>query len=820
MSRSCRVLSIALAASVALPPLPVIGQMLEEVIVTARKKEESIMEVPVVATTVGYERLEKFSLSNLEDISEQVPGLLIGGSVLSIGAQVSLRGLGTSTLNSAIDQSVSLNLDGLQLTQGVAYTAGFFDIEQVEVLKGPQALFFGKASPGGVIAVKTAGPGEKFEARLRYGFEAEAEEHRTDFIVSGPLTETFGLRLASTYTEQDGYFTNAARALPETGARAPRYRGFPTQTEWLVRGTAQWDPTPRLRSQLKINVMSAETDGDAGQQQMASCPDGVRAPAGIPFIGGGEDCRIDDEIRIVDLSPEAFPVIRNNGTPFSDVESTFGALELNYDLGRALTLTSVTGFYAMDQKSMINATQSTFAAPALAADNDFEREDLTQELRLASSFTSPVNFVVGAFYQDAKMSKRTNLPGNTEYEVGPEQIINSPIDIPTTVEEPTRVVPLPAILMRGFQDIDIKTLSAFGQLLWNVTPDLELAVGARWTDEKRKLSIVNMLSGEPEPVPTANPDLAASDISPEITVTYTPTEDLTVFGAVKRAFKSGSFNIVVIPSPGEDVSFGEEEITGGEVGVKTRLFDRRLFLDVAAYYYQYDDLQVGANETDESGTIVIRTLNAASADVHGVDLNAAYQFSAVPGLSLYGAANYNRSEYDEFENAPCWGGQLISEGCDRIRNPDTGNFTAQNLSGEDLMRAPAWQANIGLDYETPVWGGLTLALGWNTTYSDSYLANILARDDMVRDEYAKHNVNVSLKGVNDAWEVSLIGKNLTDELTSGLCVNANFENGVIYGGFETGSDQRGPAGVDELSCNMEPGRSLWVRFTVQLSEFM
>jgi len=197
------------------------ARSLEEIIVTARKREESILKAPVIVTAISNQKLEDVQVTQISDLPRLVPGLVIGGSILSIGPQVTIRGVGTSSLDPGVDQSVSLNIDGLSLGQGLAYGSAMFDVAQVEVLKGPQALFYGKSSPGGVISLRTADPGDKLEVIARAAYEFEGREPRGELIVSGPLTETFGGRLAVMYSEGDGYFTNDAVAAPGTGAVTP-----------------------------------------------------------------------------------------------------------------------------------------------------------------------------------------------------------------------------------------------------------------------------------------------------------------------------------------------------------------------------------------------------------------------------------------------------------------------------------------------------------------------------------------------------------------------------------------------------------------------
>jgi iron complex outermembrane recepter protein len=199
---------------------------LEEVIVTARKREESVLKVPVVATVLSAQVLEQSEIVDIRGISTKVPGLLVGASVGTVGTQVSLRGIGTSALDAGIDQSVSLNIDGQQFSQGMTYRSGIFDMAQAEVLRGPQALFFGKNSPGGVIALTTADPGSSAEVIASQSYEVESEENRTELILSGPVTDTLGLRLAGSWADSEGYFNNTATAVPAQGGKNPKYRNY------------------------------------------------------------------------------------------------------------------------------------------------------------------------------------------------------------------------------------------------------------------------------------------------------------------------------------------------------------------------------------------------------------------------------------------------------------------------------------------------------------------------------------------------------------------------------------------------------------------
>lgn len=779
----------ACAAVMALPPAA-FAQTDGDIIVTARKREESILQVPVIETVITKEQIERTQVTDLYDIGSMTPGVVLGLGSLEVGTQVSIRGVGTSSLDPGIDQSTALNLDGLNLTQGSAYSVGVFDMAQVEVLKGPQALFYGKNSPAGVIAIRTNDPGDELEVIGRLGYESVAKEWRTEGIVSGPLGPSAGLRLAARYADYGGFFKNAAVPDTRTGAVAPSKRISGTKTLYL-RGTALLEPVPNLKARLKLNYTRDRNDGGV-PSQLNSCPDGlvnfVALPAfpNLTFHSPQENCRADRTTNIVYLNPTAFPNVPNGGRLMLNSSQRFGTLEIDYDVLPDLTATSVTGTYNLKVRALTNAGNSGAAAPAVAADKYFRRREFTQELRLTSDFEGPLNFSAGAFYQDAEMKNDITLHGNVLYG-------------------------RPVAPLAGDIDVDIKSVSAFGQLRYKLVPELEVAAGARWTHEKRRqLARTSIAGGALNTIPV--PRLDSKNWSPEFTLTYTPTDDLTIFGSLKQAYKSGSYNLIIPITPGQNNSFGDEKVRGGEVGVKTRLADRQILTNLAFYYYKYFDLQVGANETASLGIPVIRTINAASAKVYGIDFDLSYRPQAMEGLEVRAAVNWNKAAFLKFDNAPCWGGQTIAEGCNLF--PRNGLFQGQDISGRDLNRAPRWQGNLGFHYQMPAQGGLRIGVGADAQYSSKYWSNLGRRRDFIQPGFVKLNANLAVKGEDDLWEVALIGNNLTNKLRSGTCTNLNYSGNNISG-IITGGPAKGPGGSDELTCTFDRGRELWLRLTLR-----
>jgi len=784
----------------------------DDIIVMARKREESVLQVPVIETVLTPEILNRNQIVDVRGITQQVAGLQIGNNVLTVGPQISLRGVGTSSLDAGVDQSVSLNIDGLQFSQGATYGVGLFDMAQVEVLKGPQALFFGKNSPGGVIAIRTADPGDELEviARALYGFEAQ--EKRAEMIFSAPMSDTFGIRLAAMISDDNGYLFNKATALPGTGAVTPRSDRYNAQDEYILRATLLWNPTDRFTARLKVNNTLKEVTG--GSAPLGSCPDGNGAPAGIPFINPADKCKVDRTVYIVDVDPAAFPGVRNAGVPFMKTKASFGTLEMGYQVADNVSLDSTTGYFKTVVDGFINGVNTGFAGPTLIADNHFTRRDFTQELRLQSDYDRPVNFLLGGYYQNARVRNRVVVLGNLAYG-------------------------FPATLLGGINDVRIKAWSGFGQLRWKPVEQLEIAGGVRYTDEKRANDPYTQagLNATPVPITIANPRLRARNWSPELTVTFTPTDDLTIFGALKQGYKSGSFIMTLPPTPGEDNSFGDERVRGGEVGVKARLFDRALNLNAAFYYYKYNDLQVGTNVVAESLVPTIRTINAAASKVYGIDFEASYRPPSVDGLSLRFAANWNRARFTKFDNAPCTGGQLASEGCNQlpievtdpgelaagyfVPEPGTGRpvrYNGQSLAGVPLPKAPSWQLNGGFDYETRASDALVLRFGANGQYSSKLLTSLGRRADFYQRANFKLNANVSLGAANDAWELALIGTNVTNQFTTGNCTQFGGATGNLIPSI-TGANTRNAAGVDELACIVEPGRQVFLRLTLKPSLF-
>jgi iron complex outermembrane receptor protein len=774
---------------------------LEEIVVTARKREESYLDVPVVSTNLGAADLQVFATDDFYSLADRVPTLMIGENTGPFGGNITLRGVGTSSFSSTIDQSVSLNIDGVQISKGYAVRAGMLDVAQVEVLKGPQALFFGKNSPGGVISMRTADPGADFEISGEVGYETEADEARGQLVVSAPFGEHWGGRLAVSYSTAEGYFKNIAEPGALLGGVKPSSDRANEADDVVARGTLTWRPSDRFDAKLKYTLSRTDIDGNGGDGQLSYCPEGPFDPL--------DDCKLDDTEVIADVDPAVYGPMPNDGRRYIKEDIDLGSLTLNFNLTDALSLTSVPGYVKHKNEFLINGTMqpgtvdqtsqnpvlqflfAPFPVPAesvtIAAYGPTEEKSFTEELRLQTDFDdAPLNGMLGFFYEDGDYdTSRVNL------------------------------VPLFGGRIRDYSSsMNIETISVFGQLIWNVNERLELAAGARWTSEKRDYTQTDKLTNTD--IPSKVQDIDADDVSPEVTVTWHVNDGVTLFAAYKEGFKSGSFNIEGAPLPNEDVSFGNEEAKGGELGLKALLLDDTLRLSGAIYSYKYDNLQVSQVEFRDAGAgTLLKTVNAATATSEGVEMDATFRPSGVAGLTLNAAVAYNKAEFDDFKTAGCYGGQTVALGCDQRFDPNVngglGGFSAQDLSGERLPRAPEWSGSVGFDYQRSIGtGSLMLGLAANATYTDEIVRDISYSPGVFQDSYTKTNAALRLFSADNTWEVALIGNNLGDEVTADNCFVGAFgtAGGLIPNVF--GLPFNG-GNTDEAICFAERGREVWVR---------
>jgi iron complex outermembrane recepter protein len=773
----------AIAGIGAVESVPVLGAefTIEEVVVTARQREESLQNVPLAIDVISAETLENLGITDTRDLQNYSPGLIINRSTNGGGARIDLRGIGTSGNEAGFEQTVSVAVDGVQVGRPRVIFLGLMDMQQIAIMKGPQALFFGKNSPAGVIALKSADPTEEFEGYIRTNYEFKAEEVKVTGAVSGPLTDRIGARLAFSYRDMAGWINNDFNR-PLTDAEFPFDNGVtgfdpgPTTPGHSTLGQEE-DIAARLTltyasedgnftANLKLNTNKYEDSGPAngsGYQTIFSngFPGTVSLGVHDPF----EDGRLNahgTNARLPDAVVENYPLARP--LSYGDMQQDLVSLTMDWQIGD-WTLTSVSGYYDLDSTYFDAYDASSFAQ--ITAGESAQFEALSQEFRLASNFDGKFNYLVGAYYQDVEQEFGNSVRFGAH---GP--------DFRTAATEPKYHT------WEKLGTTDGKTVSFFGQLLIDITEQIELSSGLRWTQEKKDSSLGHLFFNQNVapfffPLPEGRfleNEFKEENVSPEISLTYKPTDDLTLYAAYRTGFKSGGFAIGstllgYVPGVTNDevytdgFRFDSEEVDGYELGFKAVFMDGHLNLNGTFYTYGYDDLQV---TTFDNATVSFQLSNAAKATQEGAELDVIYRPRDL-GLTLYASLAYNITEYKDYI-ADCYTSQTFAQGCNVLLSSGAdpvdpaGDVFGRDLAGFNLPNAPEITMIMGFDYETPIFDSMAIGFSANARYSDkyNYTSELDPRGGIV-DSFWLVDASVRLL-VNDNLRVSLIGRNLTDEL--------------------------------------------------------
>ena len=730
---------------------------LEEIIVTARRRAETVQSIPVSVQAISAEQIQQRDLTSLEKIAAATPQFSIGRSSNGAGAQLTLRGIGSSATSIGIEQSVAVVVDGVYYGQGRTINEGFFDLARVEILKGPQSLFYGKNATAGVISLTTADPGSLPEYMARVGYEFGAENLYGEAVVSQPLTDNLGVRVAVRASKMfGGYYKNEQVPIdygtldiatgdfnPHVAAAAAEDQ--PQERNLIGRVTFKYEPDSRLTATLKASGTINKTDGNGWNYVAIRCPSGSTTIApSYPCDGGFVLHQNDMPTDIAAVYPYAKP----NGGLFNDYKSWQVTGNLEYGLDN-VTLTSVTNYNRNTNEFLCDCD---FLSGAVWATENAGYRAFSQELRALTSFDGPVNLLVGALYQDTRRDFF-------------QAVMFANIEDSSAAPEDRYVA------YNKFSQTDGRTWSAYGQAIWEITPTLEATAGVRYIHETKDSFFTQpyvnaALTGifRPEgagPNGTLYGDQTFNDWSPDITLSWTPTADILVYGAYKAAYKSGGYsnsaiNSSLAPNPNADLQFQPEKGKGFEVGIKSTILDNQLRANLTLYDYKYTDLQI---DYFNAQIFAYVTYNAGRARTRGAELELEFAPRAAPGLTLSGTLNYNKARYSDFI-APCYSGQSIAQGCTSI---DADGVPRQDLNGVPTANAPKWTGTAGVSYESDIGTNFLVGGNLNMRYSSSYLGSSFGDYYTEQNAYAVIDAGLYFGPADESWQLALIGKNLTDK---------------------------------------------------------
>tara|TARA_R110000787_G_scaffold3020_8_gene12007 strand:+ start:31820 stop:34219 length:2400 start_codon:yes stop_codon:yes gene_type:complete len=731
--------------------------------VIARKQTESLQEVPVTVTAIGGDTLEKYQVNEIADVVSRVPALnvQVGGS--GSGGQISLRGVGSSNISASFDSAVAFDFDGVQVSTMRIVQAGFFDVEQIDILKGPQSLFFGKSASAGVFAIRSANPTREWEMAGKASYEFEEKGYTFGGHISGPLSDTLGIRVAGQYQDIEDY----VKVQPGTPAFNPdgSFRDSRGLSNFVGRATLQWDPVDNFNANLKLNYVRNRSDGADSHTDISCGANGVADPVyllqGGLVIPSNANCNATDGL--YGMSDGAAALVSNvptgsggdntsfeNGIPFGKTDIFFGRLKWDLDLSETLTLSSVSGYLSLDSVDTDCYAYTGALAPGVAgnagcSDPVNKTEQFTQELRITSDFDGMFNFMLGAFYETRDIDFNTSQQGVNISFVAPDPVTGFTYD------------------WYKKQNTKTEALSFFASATLDLTDRLQLSGGVRWTDES-KISTISVpyvhsfLSATPAFISSgffSGPiEFSDSNFSPEASIKYQATPDINIYASFKTGFKSGGIDNSALPSNSllgfndpdpavrqavaDALKFDSETGIGGEIGVKAQFADRTVTLNTSVFYYVFDDLQV---QNFDAAAVQFQTFNASQLTTQGVDVEWGWR-TPVEGLNLSGSIAYTDAEF----TAPF----VTTSG--------------EDINGRSAARAPKFAANAAFDWTVPMGDALELGLNGNLQYSGSYFTNEDSASDTVQDSYVSIDGSISVGDPDGKWKLSLVGVNLTDEI--------------------------------------------------------
>jgi iron complex outermembrane receptor protein len=691
--------STALHAQVAEAPTPA-TEGLQEIVVTAQKRAQSVQDVAATVTAFSPEALEKSGVNDAAALQLRTPGMVV--STNGAYGQPYVRGIGSDIINPGTDAPVAIYLDGAYQPRPTAALTEFLDVDRVEVLKGPQGTLYGRNATGGAINIVSRDPGDELgaDSTLVYG---NRDQVTFRGALNTPLSDESAARISGFYTEHDGFSRNLLDG-----------RRLDDEKLWGVRGKLKIDPGESLSV-----VLLAEYTHENDSRNLAEKV--VDSPA-LP-------------LPVRDLAPllgYAAPVIppdpRDLEADFLN-EQQMSQLRMNaavtWKLG-SLELKSITGFTRVHTQGILDldGTEIPFSY-----DREIGRSRaVTENLQLSSATGGAFEWLAGLEYlhEEAAQNFDARLP-----------FFGPPSDIEFGTDSP----------VAGFiwaSGITTNAASAFVDARWEFAPKWTLTGGARYSWEDKDATFgetlidpFGLLTGVPgTAVIPAEPQRSFRAWTPKVGLEFRPVEHTLLYLTATRGFKSGGFNLM---NTGE--TFAPEKIWSYETGVKTSWLDNRLRTNASAFYYDYKDLQVN----QFSGVTNLIT-NAAKSKIKGVELQL--DARPLPRFAIDAAAAWLDATYSEY----------------LTRDANQAGTPVVDLSGNQMPKAPRFTATLGTDIDVPIGALGKLTMRAELRYQSSVYFDQFNTAQLEQGGYTLLNARMAYLTADDHWELALFGRNLTDKV--------------------------------------------------------
>jgi len=687
--------------------------MIEEIVVTAQKRSEDIQKVPIAITVLTGEQLSEQGIRRAEELSIGVPNLQVS-QPLGQGLPVfSLRGISMSDFSLSQNGPIAVYYDEVYKGNWAIMGLGFFDLERVEVLKGPQGTLYGKNTTGGAINLIARKPNFENGGNLSAGF-GNYDHYSADGALEVALGETVGARVAFTMDRADGTVDNVYPGAPD--ASSTRQHGIRTSVRFKPNNTV--DLTLRASTTFQ-NPFAYGIPGILG-------PDGIGAPV-YPIFGIPADFRVGLGRREIET-----PDIRRQGFRTHAV-----AANADISLSDGITLTSITSW---DQGTM-KVNEESEGIPLKMGNHSYygRTKQITQDLRLTSDFRGPFNFIVGAFYSDERIWNNTDLNFFMDLDVNGD----GGIDAQDCIDGGFFIA---CNYFNRFRQ-EKTSIAAYTDATYDVTERVTLRGGLRYTRDEGKLKdfyaqlrapdrtpLVNIIPGnETDPFATTSMDFDDDNVSGKIGIDYDVSDTTMLYASYSRGYRSAAFNAQAFFSP-DELSIAEpEKLQSVEAGFKMQLFNRRVRFNGSAFWYEYKNQQVLDVDPD---TAVQTLVNLPKSRILGAELDLQFRATDYLGVSL--AAGYTDSE---------------------VRR---GRSQGIDVSGNDLVSAPRFTLSSSVDWSVPVgrWGAIDARV--DAAYASKQYYDLLNRASTTQSGYWLMNSRVRIHPDDDRYGVALWVKNLTN----------------------------------------------------------
>ncbi len=740
------ILALALAMAAASVGAQSPGGQLEEIVVTAQKREQNLQDVPMAVSAFSGSTLQNAGVGDIEDLARQVPALQVQSNTSTVTTNYRMRRVGNLGSIPTFEPAVGVFVDGAFRNRTIFTAGDLFDLERVEILRGPQSTLYGKNTTAGVVAMYTREPSEAFSGSGEFTAgqiegASDAASYRFVGGLSGPLTDTLGASLGLSYASND-HLDESALSVSNEDANDLERMG--------LRGQLQWQPNDALS--VRLLAGATEEDNDAMTADTYIEPGSTAATAGAVLrqFGLAEACASNDP-----LDRELCARVPNT----TDLEAREATLLVDYTLANDWTVTSVSSWDWFEFRGTSDDI-AQLASPLLKFHDTQEGESWQQELRLASAGGETVDWLTGVFWYQNEFERgdggdRPIFLGDT-YSAHPvpslllQRLFSTPFPVPFAT-------PGQEGLLDAQQDTEY--LGVFGQATWNLTEQFAITGGLRWQTEEKDASLTqsvtvpgfSFISASLLPAAIGGDmDRDTDELTWSITPQYALTDDVNLFATVAHGFKSGGFNIGWGRTPLVDASgnnpreFDDESVMHYEAGVKSTLLDGAMQLAVSAFYTEYEDYQDAAFISQQ-----FSVGNAEMAELKGAEAEGKVLLGE--HLSADFAISYADFSYDEYTGGLCYPG----------RAPDYAATGTCDLSGEHPVNAPEWTTHLGLMYETDVsWGDVYARADW--AWSDEYNTSSSADPRLVQDAYSWVNFRLGTH-IADNYEVVAWVDNALDE---------------------------------------------------------